>query len=758
MTMLDQPILRLPPNVIQDTMAYGGQVDRFVRGDISPVAFRAYRVPMGVYEQRMSGTYMARIRIGAGWVTPAQLRRVAEQSKRYGSGIIHVTTRQDLQIHDLRIEDTPAVMVGLLEVGLSTRGGGGNTVRNVTACPMAGLCAKEVFNVSPHAVAVAEYLLQFGSSYNLPRKFKIAFSGCPEDCALASVADLGFFAHTRAGVRGFAVYAAGGLGSNPAVGVRIEEFIPEEEVFEVAEAVKRIFDEHGDRANKHKARLRYVLARVGKEEFVRLIRNERSAVAREGLAGSVPDLAECVGRLDRAPVGPGGDNDITLETDILPQKTPCLYTIRLRLHLGDIPADDLVRVSQIAEAFSQDPVRTTQQQDLLITSVPRASLTAIRAELLGLSIHVSSDHLPKIVACAGAATCKLGLCQSRALAQAVHSRLADVPISKDGAAQTVQISGCPNCCGQHVTAEIGLQGRAWRVGERLLPCYEVFVGGQVGQGCARLARQVATVPARRIPSMLAEHFASGSSSEDRLTDLAHRYSRLDPDELRDEDFCDWGSMEAFSLAGRGPGECGAGVMDILRADLDQAKTSLIATGGDQAAQLRTAAIVAARALLPVFGLEAGTEPQLVEAFRKVLVEPGWVEPEAGRLLEQAITYSNIEARQVQQLVTRIEQLFLSLDANLRFTIAPVTNAGPEQTQPPSQSAKVMDLRGVACPLNFVKAKLELERIGIGQALEILLDGGDPIRNVPASFTQQGQRVVAIESRDGHFSMVVQRIK
>ncbi len=270
-----EPVLHVPESVKEDTLNYRSQVKKFLDGQTSPVAFRAYRVPMGVYEQRTAGKFMVRIRIGAGLVLPYQLERIAKLSKTYGNGIIHVTTRQDIQIHEVNIEGTPDVLERLLEVGLSPRGGGGNTVRNVTACPRAGVCPREEFDVAPYAIATAENLLQDRSSFNLPRKYKIAFSGCSDDCAFASVADLGFFAHRKNGVKGFSVYAAGGLGSNPAVAVQIEDFIEAKEVFEVAEAIKRLFDKYGDRANKHKARLRYVLAKIGVEEFIKLYLRKR---------------------------------------------------------------------------------------------------------------------------------------------------------------------------------------------------------------------------------------------------------------------------------------------------------------------------------------------------------------------------------------------------------------------------------------------------------------------------------------------------
>ena len=286
------PILRIPDTVREDVLGYREQVAKFLRGEIKPISFKAYRVPMGIYEQRTEGKYMVRIRIGAGMALGYQLERIAELSKTYGNAVLHVTTRQDIQIHEVTIENTPDVLEGLLEVGLSARGGGGNTVRNVTACSRAGVCLKEQFDVAPYSIATAEYLLQDRSSFNLPRKYKIVFSGCSDDCAFASVADLGFFACHQDGEAGFSAYAGGGLGPNAAVAVKIEDFIEVDQIFEVAEAVKRLFDKHGDRSNKHKARLRYVLARVGPEEFVRLYKQERDGIKAGGLDGKVPEIRD----------------------------------------------------------------------------------------------------------------------------------------------------------------------------------------------------------------------------------------------------------------------------------------------------------------------------------------------------------------------------------------------------------------------------------------------------------------------------------
>ncbi len=261
-------IIQIHDTVISDTLGYKHEVARFLQGQISAAAFKAYRVPMGVYEQRESGRYMVRVRCGAGLITADQLSHVAQLGQKYGNGSLHVTTRQDIQIHEVSIEDTVSIIESLLDVGLSSRGGGGNTVRNVSVSPYAGVCPDEVFDVTPHAIAITEYLLQDRSSFTLPRKYKIALSGSSHDDAFASITDLGFFAKIQDGVRGFEVYAAGGMGANPRVGLKIESFVPETEIFVVAEAIKQVFEAHGDRSNRNKARLRYVLSRLGDDGFV----------------------------------------------------------------------------------------------------------------------------------------------------------------------------------------------------------------------------------------------------------------------------------------------------------------------------------------------------------------------------------------------------------------------------------------------------------------------------------------------------------
>ena len=598
-TISEEPILHIPESVREDVLGYRGKLKAFLDGATPAISFKAYRVPMGIYEQRTDGRYMVRVRLGAGIALPNQLERIAELSNTYGNRILHFTTRQDAQIHDVAIEDTAHVLEGLLEAGLTSRGGGGNTVRNVSACPRSGSCPNERFDVAPYAVATAEFLLQHRSSFNLPRKYKIAFSGCGGDCALASVADLGFFAQVRDGICGFSVFAGGGLGMNPRGGIRIEEFIRPEQVFEVAEAIRRVFDQHGDRANKHKARLRYVLNRVGDDAFKELYRKELAAVREQGLDGDIPRLSEIADRFGSSQdssASPEDRHESVQETHaklshlLLPEKDPQRITIRLPLPLGDISSDDLVVVAGIAERYGQGFVRATQQQELLIPGVMRRDVSEALGvlETTGIFAEIATPR-PRIVTCAGASTCKLGLCQSRQLAKALSEHFGRQGVQPSSRVPVIRISGCPNSCGGHHIGAIGLEGRAERHHGRLMPFYVVMAGGKLSEDGARLAEPLGSVPAKRIPDLLAKAFAHDAANVDALHNLVSAYSVLPKDPPEDL-FRDFGEDKPFSLAGRGPGECGVGVFDVIQTDIHEATRAVEATDATDDTRAKTEAL------------------------------------------------------------------------------------------------------------------------------------------------------------------------
>ena len=754
-----ETLLRLPARVRQDVAGYGAEVARFQRGEISAASFRAFRVPMGVYEHREAGRFMVRVRLGAGLALPHQLERIAELGREYGNGVLHVTTRQDIQIHDLALESTVSVQEKLLEVGLSSRGGGGNTVRNVTACPRASVCPKAAFDVAPHAIATAEYLLQNPRSFTLPRKYKIAFSGCGDDCAFASVNDLGFFAHERDGRQGFASYAGGGLGPQAAAGVLIEPFIEPAQVFLVAEAVQRLFDRLGDRANRHQARLRYVLRRLGREAFVDEYCKERAAVGCEGLAEVVPTLRPLPAALSGSP-----GVEVSVPRGFLAERDPTRFTLHVQLQNGRIPAADLIKIAHIARDLGAGLVAATQQQDLLVFGISPERAEAARAALAGFDIP-GIPRKPKIVACAGASTCKLGLCLSPALADALEQRLGSVDTA--AGPEVIRLSGCPNACGNHVIAALGFEGRARRQNGRLMPLYEVLAGGKPDEGKVTFGERLGAVPARLVPELVVEIYTKGIASAEALRPLVERYARV-PDQTPEDFYVDVGGSEPFSLAGRGPGECGAGVLDVVRVDLEDAAAALTeaersAYGSGRSSNVHCAIAATARALLPLFGIEARKDREVSAAVSQYLIAPGWVAADTEQLLAAAIDWRLGDRENLDDLLEgarvfhqRVLDLFASLDANLQFRLAPI--AKPALATAQMSAAPLADLRGVACPMNFVKAKIALERIAVGETLDVLLDAGAPRENVPASFTEQGHQILSIAPEGPSFRVSVKRAK
>jgi sulfite reductase (ferredoxin) len=690
---------QLPDRVRQDVAGYGAEVDRHLRGETNPVAFRAYRVPMGVYEHRENGHFMTRVRLGAGLVLPHQLERIAELSRKHGNGVLHATTRQDLQIHDVSIEGTVPVQEGLAAIGLSARGGGGNTVRNVTACPRASVCPHARFDVAPHAIALAEYLMAHPKAFTLPRKYKIAFSGCADDCAYASVNDLGFFAHERDGKLGFSVYAVGGLGAQPSVGILLEPFVELSDVFAVAEAILNLFDRLGDRSNKNRARLRYVLRRLGPDAFLAEYAKERQRLAHEGLHGTPPKPRTLAfSCLDAGPVLPPRQAQKAPD-GFLAERDLGRFSLVLRLPSGRIPADDLVQVARLARELGAGVVVVTQKQDLLVPGVPAEKLEQARAAAAALSIRTKSNG-PKVVACAGASTCKLGLCLSPALADAIEHELRGIETLSDLA--EIRLSGCPNNCANHSLATLGFEGRANRHNGRLMPCYNVLAGGKVVEGEARLAERVGVLPARAIPAFVADVVRRGVTAGQDLKSLVDKHGQL-PTTIPEDYFVDWGQKTPFTLTGRGPGECGAGVLDIVRADLDEGTESLArasAAPGQGAGHLRNAILATARALLPLFGVEARKDSDLATPFAQHLIAPGWVAPEVDSVLAAALNLSLDGAAAPPDLLPkakafhdRILALHASLDGALQFQLKALAQDKAPLAKNPD---RVADLRGVRC--------------------------------------------------------------
>lgn len=548
------PILPLPDRVSKAASSLLEEAERFRSGKIGAEEFRGLRVPQGLYEQRTAGTYMLRVRVPGGLSTPAQLRGLSELAATHGCVRLHLTTRQDIQFHELALEGAVSIQQALPSLGLTARGTGGNTVRNVTIDPLSGVARDEAFDVRPHALAVTGLLLDRDGTDTLPRKFKVAFSGSYADRAGATIADLGFIARMRDGRPGFLVFVGGGLGTRARTGVRLSEWIPADESLLVAEAICGLFAEHGDRRNKASARLRHVLARLGEGAFLALCHEAIARVRRDGPCGPVPPVQPVNSGAARRG-SPLADGALARLEGVVPEREEGLFSLRIAPPLGDFSPQGLEMVARLADVFAAPIVRAGLDQELWLTGVAGADLREVVGRLQEAPVGAPGTRALIIPACAGASTCKLGLLRSRGAAEAISSHLDAT--GKVVSGLDIRISGCPNSCGRHLVAGLGLEGRVKRVDGRQLPCYEVFAGGRHGALDACLGRRLGTIPAKRIPAFVAAVADRQATTPDAIGAIVAEHAVV-PTPVPEDWFIDWGGDRQFNLEGLGEGECAAG--------------------------------------------------------------------------------------------------------------------------------------------------------------------------------------------------------
>lgn len=670
-----------------DIETFAGAVNRFGGGEISEAEFRSIRVPFGIYEQRESGTYMMRVRCSAGVVGPEQLRCMAVAATEWGAGPLHITTRQEFQIHGVRLKHLVPVLRSLAAAGLSTKGGGGNTVRNITGCPDASVCAEEQFDVTPHARGLTRRMMDDPVSFQLPRKFKVAFSGCGKDCAGSMVNDVGFIAEMRDGVCGFSVYVGGGMGGRSRIGAMLHEFIPAGDAALVTEAIKRVFDKNGDRRNKHLARLRWLVERMGFENFKRAYLQELAGLKAPG-AESVD--ADFVGPTGRSPGVPATRGDIAgtgewRSHNVRPQKQGGFFIVDIPAPLGDLPPDRAIALADIAAAHGERQLCATQAQNIALRWVREAELAQVESKLgaVGLA-DPEPPVLRGLVACAGASTCRLGICLSRGLAKAVRQELLRAPLCLDELGEiAIHISGCPNSCGRHPMASIGMAGAARKINGRLAPFYSVHIGGRTGRGLVRFGTNIGALPARNAAAFARDLLVAWQCSTERsdfhrfvdnggmalARDLLERHQQMPARPPDREFFQDWDSEVPFSMAGRGAGECSAGVFDLIEVDLMNAREWI------EAGRHYAAALAAARALLITRRLRPADDRQVFEMFDAHFVATGHVDDALGKVVAEGARCAEAgeaekifagSSADVAMLLAAVRLLYDNMDASLRL--------------------------------------------------------------------------------------------
>ena len=568
-----------PEAIEAEIRVFEERIQQLRSGAITQDQFRPFRLKHGTYGQRQQGVQMLRVKIPAGILTPAQLRTLAKIGDTYSTGRGHVTTRENVQFHFVQLENVPAVMRLLAGAGLTTREACGNTVRNVTGCPLAGICPGEVFDVTPYALGVSRYLLRHPEFHDLPRKFKIAFSGCEDDgnCAVAGIHDVGLIAQVSgsngAAHHGFKVLVGGGLGSLPTEASLLTDFLPEEELLPTIEAILRVFVETGNRKNKFKARMKFVLRDKGIEQFRCLVAEKRkiSQAPAEVFTVASKIQPSLVSIAPAPPANRAADPEYArwTEHNLMPQRQAGFGAVWIKLPAGTLFGHQMRGLADLLEKNRLTGVRTAINQNLVIPWVPFDRTRGLHDGLRELELATPGARtISDVTGCPGATTCNLGITRSLTLADVLSRELAgenDPEVLKIH----IKISGCPNSCGQHHIADIGFYGNARKIGDQQAPYYQLMLGGQVGADGVRFARQVMPLPARPIPAVIREILAfykedrqpgeSFSAWTARIPGDAI-VSRLRPfadvQEPSEELFVDWGDTETYSLK-LGRGECAA---------------------------------------------------------------------------------------------------------------------------------------------------------------------------------------------------------
>ncbi|MCY3927073.1 MAG: nitrite/sulfite reductase [Acidobacteria bacterium] len=731
---------RVPPRLDEEIDIFETQIAQKRQGKIDDKVFAETRLRRGVYGQRYDngqrhdGTAsraleypcgdltkgpntvwdapgMLRIKIPFGAMNGEQMEVLADLAEEYSDGIAHVTTRQDIQLHFIHIDDTPDIMRRLAAVGITTQEACGNSVRNVTACPLAGVCRDEPFDVSPYAHAMTHFLLGHRDAQDFGRKFKIAFSGCEQHaCGLANMHDLGVVAQVRkAGngtssdaERGFRVYVGGGLGAVPHQAKVLREFVREDELLPLAQAVCRVFGRLGEKRNRARARVKFLVAKLGIEEFTRLVDEELAVLpADDRWTAYLDDLSIT----DEAPTRPAA----TLEpgprpegfaewlgSNVQRQRQPGYVTVAVNLPLGDLTSTQLRDLADTARRYNGGLVRNTVEQNIVLRNISEANLPALYVELRAAGLGApGASSLVDVTACPGTDTCKLGISASRGLAGELRKRIATsirtTGVLADEAVKDlrIKVSGCFNSCGQHHVADIGFYGVSRKSDGRTVPHFQVILGGQWTENAGSYGLAVVAVPAKRIPEAVerivglyvaerekGETFQSfiARVGKARVRQLLDDLTKL-PTYLEDRNlYSDWGDPREYTIGDLGVGECAGEVVTAVEFGLSAAEREVFqglleldrGQAEGAAAKAYTAMLQAARALITTENIDIGTAPQeIVDEFRTRFYDSElFFDPYAGAKFANYLfrVHGDPETASGEEAHRRIEEAQLFIEA------------------------------------------------------------------------------------------------
>jgi len=592
----------IPPEIASEIGNFQETVRKFRAGEVAQDTFQRFRLQHGVYGQRQEGVQMIRIKIPLGMLNSEQIEAVADLAETYAGKNAHVTTRQDIQIHYVKIENCPPLLKRLAEVRLTTREACGNTVRNVTASPSAGVDPQEAFDVTPYAHAFAYHLLRNPVCQTLPRKFKVAFDGGGLFTAIPLIHEIGLIARVR-GVgasqkRGFEVFVGGGLGSYPKVAQKIIDFLPVEDLLRFGEAVLRVFDRYGERKVRMKARMKFLIEKIGFEKFAELVLQE---IAEVKLDSSANDYLNDLDRWNESPPlvcdADIPDAEETAEflawkkTNVRSQRQSGYSMVELRLVTGDMKPDPMRQLADILRRYAGGKVRTMVHQNLLIRWVRDRDLPALYHELQAIGMaSPDAQTIYDVTACPGTDSCRLGISSSMGLARAIEARLyqEDGRISSTARALRIKISGCPNSCGQHHIANIGFYGGAIPQNGHTLPAFQLMLGGSYGRETV-IAAPIGQIPSKNVPEAvvrLVRHFVEkrgegesfndfyGGMKKEKVLQFLGDLTKAPTYQERPDFYVDWEEQGEFKLQKGVIGECAGQVVAEVIPKVADGETAL----------------------------------------------------------------------------------------------------------------------------------------------------------------------------------------
>ena len=852
---------RIPSTLNGDLDYTQSLIDQFKAGEIQAGQLKSNRVPMGIYEQRKNQHYMLRLRCAGGLVTPEQLAKIAFVGHQLSTSHLHVTTRQEIQIHNVDIEDAIPALKKLEKVGISSAGGGGNTVRNMMVDDRSGLTADEEFDVYPYVEELTSRLIAEKDSFTMPRKYKVAIDTSVATANYSYIADLGLQARIKDGQRGFRVLIAGSAASNAHTGWEVFDFLPEKDLYRAAKALKNWFHKYGNRRNRHKARMRYVFYKYGTEEAKRLYLEEFEELKKDG---SIDFEAPALPLEHHKPFFSPLDAPTDFETwkrRYAHKQTNAeglkenLWYAYIPLRHGNNSTDFFAEVAEYLGNYGNDVIRFTKKEQIQVRNIPEEYLTNIYAFFKKLGVY-QIDYpvvVTNLTCCTGADTCRLGICLPKGAIDGIAKQLLNSDLNLDAIPDfELRMNGCTNICALATWGDLGFSGRVGRVGDDPYPAYTIWLPVK---GKHEIDLQQGYIAAKKIPAFVEDYLRDVIAEQANYADyyeyvakrgvnivkeLIAKYKEVAPYSEEPDTFFDFGDDEKFSLIKYGKAECSAGLFDIIEIDQDTIRekrkevellmgnipqgvpADLQSDGKQETSKieklLHDIVFSENRMLLVTRGLDPRTDEDVYNGFEKEFIAAGIIPQKFKVLTDKARNNESLIAEKplIDELADLLNDLYQNMDDSLQFklpaaqsptdntdskeksagqknrsedeekSVSSVKSVGQKNTneneqksvssvksarqkntseneqkssagEPEAISPDVKkDFRGVMCPMNFVKTKIALTPMQSGQILEILLDDGAPIENVPGSVKNEGHTILSTEKVENYWKVLIKK--